>query len=169
MYLRCITSARPKEWLTWFPWAECCYDTSYHSSIKMSSCEAVYGKQPSSIPSYIPGSATTDNIDQQLKTRDQHLEELQENLKAAQQRMKLNADKHPVEGFNIDDWVYLRLHPFRQTSWALDKHTKLSPKFWGPCHIVGKLGTIAYKLELRTDENNTQCYPCFALKRKSEV
>lgn len=54
--------------------------------------------------------------------------------------------------FNIDDWVYLRSHTYRQTSLALDKHTMLSPKFWGPYHIVGKVGTIAYKLELPTDE-----------------
>lgn len=42
MYLTCFTSARPKEWLTWLPWADYGYDTSYHGSIKMSPYEAVY-------------------------------------------------------------------------------------------------------------------------------
>jgi len=30
MYLRCITGDRPRAWLDWLPWAEFCYNTSYH-------------------------------------------------------------------------------------------------------------------------------------------
>jgi hypothetical protein len=34
MYLRCITGDRPRKWLDWLPWAEYCYNTSYHSSLQ---------------------------------------------------------------------------------------------------------------------------------------
>ena len=43
MYLRCFTSSRPKEWLKWLPWAEFCYNTSWHSVIKKTPFEVVYG------------------------------------------------------------------------------------------------------------------------------
>lgn len=32
MYLHCITRDRPRTWLEWLPWAEYCYNTSYHSA-----------------------------------------------------------------------------------------------------------------------------------------
>lgn len=69
MYLRCFTNGQPKEWLSWLPWAGYCYNTSYHNSIRMTPYDAVYGK-PTSILSYIVGSASTDLVDQQLKTSD---------------------------------------------------------------------------------------------------
>jgi hypothetical protein len=42
-YLRCFTQDRPKQWLLWLPWAEFWYNTTWHSSIKMTPYEAVYG------------------------------------------------------------------------------------------------------------------------------
>jgi hypothetical protein len=33
MYLRCLISDRPRQWLQWLPWVEYCYNTSFHSSI----------------------------------------------------------------------------------------------------------------------------------------
>jgi hypothetical protein len=35
MYLRCITGDRPRSWLDWLPWAEFCYNSSYHSASKL--------------------------------------------------------------------------------------------------------------------------------------
>jgi hypothetical protein len=40
-YLRCFTQDRPKQWLMWSPWAEFWYNTTWHSSIKMTPYEAV--------------------------------------------------------------------------------------------------------------------------------
>ncbi|GJV34106.1 ty3-gypsy retrotransposon protein [Tanacetum coccineum] len=35
-YLRAMVSTRPEQWVRFLPWAEYCYNTSYHSSIRMS-------------------------------------------------------------------------------------------------------------------------------------
>lgn len=43
MYLRCLASDNQKEWNRWLPWAEYCYNTSLHSSIKTTPFQAVYG------------------------------------------------------------------------------------------------------------------------------
>ena len=59
-YLGCFTSDKPKEWTKWLPWVEWWYNTSYHSSIKMTPFEAVYGRTPPTITKYMPGSSKVD-------------------------------------------------------------------------------------------------------------
>ena len=54
----------------------------------MSPFEAVYNMQPPTLLSYIPGTAKTAEVDEVLRTRDQLLRELKDNLAAAQLRMK---------------------------------------------------------------------------------
>ena len=62
--------------------------------------------------------------------------------------MKSQADKHRLERtFQVREWVFLRLQPFRQKSMN-KKHGKLAPKFYGPFQIVEKIEIVAYKLEL---------------------
>ena len=45
-YLRCMSGDKPKEWLKYLPLSEWWYNTSFHSSIKASPYEIVYGKKP---------------------------------------------------------------------------------------------------------------------------
>lgn len=57
---------------------------------------------------------------------------LKENLDKAQNRMKVNADKKRTEReFNVGDWVFLKLQPYRQTSVAVRKSLKPTSKFYG--------------------------------------
>ena len=51
--------------------------------------------------------------------------------------MKLQADKKRVERhFEVRDWVFLRLLPFKQQSIRLRKVGKLAPKFFGPFQVL---------------------------------
>ena len=43
-YLRCMCSDSPKQWSKWLPLAEWWYNTTYHSSIKATPYEIVYGQ-----------------------------------------------------------------------------------------------------------------------------
>nr|GEX69057.1 reverse transcriptase [Tanacetum cinerariifolium] len=51
-YLRAMASDCPQQWVHFLPWAEYCYNTSYHNNIKMSSFQAVYGRLPLTLIPY---------------------------------------------------------------------------------------------------------------------
>ena len=55
-YLRCFVNGQPKHWVRWLHWAEFCYNTSPHLSIKMTPFQALYGRVPPHVGSY--GSPT---------------------------------------------------------------------------------------------------------------
>lgn len=60
IYLRCMASAEPKKWLSWLPLAEFWYNSTYHTAIKRSPFQALYGFPPPMISELaIPGSWNT--------------------------------------------------------------------------------------------------------------
>ncbi|KAM1111179.1 hypothetical protein ACFX19_010480 [Malus domestica] len=48
-YLRCFSSDKPTKWSSLIPWTKWWYNTSFHSAIKMSPYQAVYGIEPPTI------------------------------------------------------------------------------------------------------------------------
>ena len=78
------------------------------------------------------------------------LASVRHHLHQAQQRMKVQADKHRSDhNFNIGgDFVYLKLQPYVQTSLAPRAHQKLSFRYFGPYKVLEKIGAVAYKLDL---------------------
>ncbi|KAF5468849.1 hypothetical protein F2P56_012962 [Juglans regia] len=81
--------------------------------------EALYGIPPPRLISYISGTTANAEVDHQLRSREEILSLLRENLRKAQERMKLYADRKRFERvFQVGDWV------------------------------IQKIGTVAYKLNL---------------------
>ena len=74
---------------------------------------------------------------------------LKEKLAAAQNRMKLQADKHRSDReFQIGDSVLVKLQPYVQKSVVSRPCPKLAYKFYGPFKVLQKIGVVAYKLDL---------------------
>ncbi|EXB37930.1 hypothetical protein L484_008556 [Morus notabilis] len=71
MYLRWLTRAKPKDWVWWVPWAEYCYNTSWHSATKTTPFAAVYGRAPPTLLSYVAGTTDLIEVDETLRARDQ--------------------------------------------------------------------------------------------------
>ncbi|GJW67410.1 ty3-gypsy retrotransposon protein [Tanacetum coccineum] len=146
-YLRAMVTDRPHHWVRLLPWAEYSYNTSYHSSIKMSPFQALYGLLPLSVIPYPPGSSKVAAVGELL--RDECLRQLKENLLAAKNRMetKANRGRREVE-FNIGDKVLVKLQPYRQITLARRFSNKLSKRYYGPYKVEARVGKVSYRLTL---------------------
>ncbi|KAL9356984.1 hypothetical protein Peur_050237 [Populus x canadensis] len=115
----------------------------------MTPFEAVYGVPPPNFLMYVPGTSNVQVVDGYLRNRDAILCELKKNLSLAQARMKCQADQWRREvNYEVGDFVYLKLQPYRQTSVAFCSSLKLSPRYFGPYQITEKVGPVAYCLAL---------------------
>jgi hypothetical protein len=63
--------------------------------------------------------------------------------------MKKFADlKRTEREFEVGQYVYLRLQPYRQSTVAHRRSLKLSPRFYGPVRVIRRVGQVAYELDL---------------------
>jgi len=139
----------PHEWYEWLSLAEWWYNTTYHSIIRSSPYEVVYGQQPTLYLPYFSGESTIELVDRSLQKREEALKLIKFHMQRAQNRMTHQADKHKSDRtFEIGDMVYAKLYPYCQTSVASQKNAKLAPKYFGPFPIDNKMGAVAYKLQL---------------------
>ncbi|CAM8968266.1 unnamed protein product [Rhodiola kirilowii] len=148
-YLRCFVSEHQRDWLQLLPWAEFCYNTALHSSTGTSPYEIVYGRPPPALLDHIPGSTTLASVEEHIQCRDQLLCDLKANLYKSQQRMQQQANsKRQDKGFDIGEFVWVRLQPYRQNSLRIKKTNKLAKRFYGPFKITDRIGPVAYRLQL---------------------
>ncbi|KAD1118208.1 hypothetical protein E3N88_43279 [Mikania micrantha] len=125
------------------------YNTSYQTSAQMTPFEVVYGRPPPTISRYVKDTSGNALVDAQLLQRDEVLSLLKTNLLKAQHRMKLAADKTRRDlQFQVGDWVYVKLQPYRQGSLRLQIHYKLGRRYFGPYPVLARVGPVAYKLAL---------------------
>ncbi|MCH90197.1 hypothetical protein A2U01_0011108, partial [Trifolium medium] len=150
-YLRCFVSEEPQNWTRFLALAEFWYNTSYHSAIGMTPFEALYGRAPPSLNSYVSGTTQIESLDESLTRRAATLQLLKNNLTRARQRMVQQANsKRREKEFQEGQWVYLKLQPYRQHTVHRRCSQKLAKRFYGPFQILRRIGPVAYELELPT-------------------
>lgn len=149
MYLRCVTGDRPRAWVDWLSWAEYCYNTSYHSALRTTPFEVVYGRPPPPIVPFQLEAARTEAAAELLRGRDEILAEVRQRLLQAQQLSRRYYDAHHREAeFAVGDWVWLRL--LHRSTQSLDPRAKrkLGPRYAGPFQVLERIGGVAYRLQL---------------------
>lgn len=132
-YLRCMTHSHPTKWSSWISLAEYWYNTTYHTAIKMSSFQALYGFAPPLISELVVPGPEDEEAQNFLLAKQQMLEQLKENLHKAHNRMKRYADVKRVERvFDIGDMVYLKMAPYRLAAFEFRGALKLQHRYYGP-------------------------------------
>ncbi|GKE32610.1 putative reverse transcriptase domain-containing protein [Tanacetum coccineum] len=113
-------------WDVHLPLVEFSYNNSYHSSVRCAPFEALYGRKCRSPIMWV---------------------------EAARDRQKSYADKRrkPLE-FSVGDYVLLKVSPWKGVV-RFGKKGKLAPGFVGPFKINGKVGPVAYRLDLPEELN----------------
>ncbi|WVZ23586.1 hypothetical protein V8G54_002130 [Vigna mungo] len=135
--------------------AEWCYNTTVHSATGMSPFQITYGKEPPSIPNYLAGTSSVEAVDSLLTT-------CQEMLAAL--RKKLQKVKGRLVEYQVDDWVCVRLRPYRQNSVRSVAYQKLGKRFYDPFRILERIGPVAYRLDLPSTSKIHPVFHCSVLK-----
>ncbi|KAE8656433.1 hypothetical protein F3Y22_tig00117000pilonHSYRG00047 [Hibiscus syriacus] len=156
-YLRGLCFYQPKQWAKWLPHVEWWYNTTYHTALKLTPFQALYGYKA---PTMVWHTETNVHaVAELMRSREEIKQLVKVQLEQASNRMKQKADKNRSERvFQVGDLVYLKLQPYRQSSLALRKHLKLAARFYGPYKIIKKFGEVAYKLDL---PDTSRLHPVF--------
>ncbi|KAH0725255.1 hypothetical protein KY284_001120 [Solanum tuberosum] len=103
----------------------------------MTPFRVLYGRDPPTVAQYILGSNSSEMIEAYLVDRDETLTLLKANLARAQNQMKGLADKSQRElNYQVGEWVYVKLKPYRQNTVRLHQHPKLGRRYFGPFKIL---------------------------------
>ena len=117
------------------------HDMIYHSSVKMTPYEAMYGWKPLSMISYIPSTWGVHILDDALHTKNNILHILKDNMILSQNKMNQHVDKHRSKhSFEVGDYVFIQLQPYKHTSLKTHLHQNLSMNICGPYTILQCIG-----------------------------
>ena len=87
-------------------------------------------------------------------------------MQVVQNQQKQYADKHREERtFQVDDSVYLRLHPYKKTSLKRNGAENPKPRYYGPYKVIQKIGEVAYELELLEGSKIHNVFHVYCLKK----
>ncbi|KAI3825406.1 hypothetical protein L1987_06889 [Smallanthus sonchifolius] len=141
-------------WDTHLPLAEFSYNNSYHTSIKASPFEALYGRKCRSPLCWAEVSEKHLTGPEIVQETTDKIFKIKDHLKAARDRQKSYADnrRKPLE-FQIGDRVMLKVSPWKGVA-RFGNRGKLNPRYVGPFEILARVGPVAYKLKLPQELNN---------------
>ncbi|GJU79523.1 putative reverse transcriptase domain-containing protein [Tanacetum coccineum] len=137
-----------KSWDRHLLLVEFSYNNSYHTSIKVASFEALYGRKCRS-PIYWAEVKDAQLIGSKIvHETTEKIIQIKMRIQAARDRQKSYADRRckPLE-FEVGDKVMLKVSPWKGVI-RFGKRGKLNPRYIGPFKILAKVGTLAYRLEL---------------------
>jgi hypothetical protein len=144
--LRMYVMDKPSKWEDYLHLVEFSYNNGYQASLKMSPFEALYGRKCSTPVSW---DNPTDRVvlgPELLKEMEDQMVKIKQNLKAAQDRQKVYADKNrKSREFKVGEHVLLKVNP-KKSSLKLGSCTKLAARFCGPFEILDRIGPVAYML-----------------------
>ncbi|KAK8934166.1 hypothetical protein KSP39_PZI014581 [Platanthera zijinensis] len=140
-----------KRWEDHLYLVEFAYNNSYQASIQMAPFEALYGRKCRTPLSWLETGESKLYNRQEIEDATSLVRTIRERLLIAQDRQAkyFNAKHRNVE-FNVGEWVYLKIKPFKGVS-RVRRLKKLSPRYLGPFEILERIGEVAYRLRLSVE------------------
>ncbi|GKE30496.1 putative reverse transcriptase domain-containing protein, partial [Tanacetum coccineum] len=137
-----------KGWVNHLPLVEFSYNNSYHASIKAAPFEALYGRKCRSPICWAEVAEVQLTGPEIVQETTEKIIQIKQRIQAAHDQQKSYADlKHKPMEFQVGDKVMLKVSPWKGVV-RFGKQGKLNPSYVGPFKVLGKVGSVAYKLEL---------------------
>ncbi|GJW17023.1 putative reverse transcriptase domain-containing protein [Tanacetum coccineum] len=139
---------RQHRWLELLSDYDFSYNNNYHTSIKASPFEALYGRKCRSPICWAEVGDAQLTSPEIIRETTEKIIQIKHRLQALRDRQRSYANKRrkPLE-FQVGDKVMLKVSPWKGVI-RFGKRGKLNPRYIGPFKILAKVGTVAYRLEL---------------------
>ncbi|GKB02939.1 putative reverse transcriptase domain-containing protein [Tanacetum coccineum] len=126
-------------WDRHLPLVEFSYNNSYHTSIKATPFEALYGRKCRSPICWAEVGDSQLTGPEIIHETTEKIVQIKIRIQVARDRQKSYADvrRKPLE-FQVGDKVMLKVPPWKG----------VNPRYIGPFKIIAKVGTVAYRLEI---------------------
>ncbi|GJR91587.1 putative reverse transcriptase domain-containing protein [Tanacetum coccineum] len=137
-----------KGWDRHLPLVEFSYNNSYHTSIKASKFQALYGRKSRSPICWAEVGDSQLAGPEIIHETTEKIVQIKSRIQAALDRQKSYADIiRKLLEFQVGDKVMLKVSPWKGVI-RFGKRGKLNSRYIGPFKIIAKVGTVAYRLEL---------------------
>jgi hypothetical protein len=110
----------------------------------------LYGYEPLKWKELATSEIKVPTIKDQMEKYHKVVQLLKENITVTRDQLEyFYVDQHRIEReFEVGEWVFVRLQPYKQLSLKQQGKNKLAPRFYGPYQINKKISQVDYGLEL---------------------
>ncbi|CAN0841373.1 Transposon Ty3-G Gag-Pol polyprotein [Linum grandiflorum] len=137
-----------RPWTRLLPLVEFAYNNSYHNSLGTAPYEALYGRKCRTPLCWDEEGERQITGPELVQETADKVKIIRERLRVAQDRQKQYADQRTREvNYEIGEKVFLKVSPWKGLM-RFGKKGKLAPRYLGPYDIIGKVGPVAYVLDL---------------------
>jgi hypothetical protein len=144
--LRMYVMEKPSKWEYYLHLVEFSYNNRYQASLKMSSFESLYGIKCNTPVRWDNPADRAVVGPELLKEMEEQMLKIKWNLKGAQDRQKIYADKNRTHiEFKVGDRVFLKVKA-NIISLNLGNCATLAVGFCGPFEILERIGPVSYIL-----------------------